>query len=150
MRIPKSKSGEMPFLDHLEELRWRIIYALAALLVGVGLGFVIVLKFHFLVLIQEPIKQYCPAGKLGVLHPGDPFSILMQMALILGVVFALAVIGYQIWAFLAPGLHKHERRIVIPVLAAGTLLFIVGVSLAYFLVLPLTLRFLNDLGSEAF
>jgi len=150
MRIPKSSSGEMPFLDHLEELRWRIVYSLGALMIGVAIGFFVVLKLDFLLVIQEPIRQYLPSGKLGILHPGDSCSILMKMALIIGIIVAIPVVGYQIWAFMSPALHKHERRIIVPILAVATLLFCGGVALAYFLVLPMTLKFLMALGSEAF
>jgi sec-independent protein translocase protein TatC len=73
----------------------------------------------------------------------------MQLALVVGVAVALPVIGYQVWAFLSPALYKHERRIVIPVLAVAIILFASGVALAYFLVLPLTLRFLFSIGTES-
>jgi sec-independent protein translocase protein TatC len=150
MRIPKSKSGEMPFLDHLEELRWRIVYALGAILVGVALGFVIVLKWDLITVLQGPIHPYLPAGqKLVYLHPADPFSIIMQLSITCGIIFAIPVIGYQVWAFLSPALHKHERRIVIPVLLAATILFLLGASMAFFLVLPMSLKFFFDLGSDS-
>ncbi len=149
MPIPKSSTGEMPFLDHLEELRWRIIYSLAALAVGVGLGFVVVLKFHLLLALQHPLLPFLHGQKLVYTHPGDPFSILMQMAFAVGIIIALPVILYQIWSFLSPALHSHEKRLVLPVLAAATFLFLVGVAMAWFLVLPMTLQFFFGLGSES-
>src|SRR5258706_13987288 len=109
-----SSSAEMPFLDHLEELRWRIIWSLAALVVGVAIGFLIVFNFDLLTWLQGPILPYLNGTKLKVTHPGDGFSILMQAALILGILIALPVILYQVWAFLSPALHKHERRVGIP------------------------------------
>jgi sec-independent protein translocase protein TatC len=71
------------------------------------------------------------------------------MSLVVGIVVALPVIGYNVWAFLSPALYRHERRIVIPVLLSATLLFIAGVCLAYFFVLPLTLKFLFGLEAES-
>ena len=142
MPIPKSTSGEMPFLDHLEELRWRIIYSLAALVVGVGIGFFVTFKLDLIAWLQRPVLPYLRGQHLVYTHPGDTFSTILQMSLVVGIVIAIPVIGYNVWAFLSPALYKHERRLVIPVLAAATGLFIAGVALAYFLVLPLTLKFL--------
>jgi sec-independent protein translocase protein TatC len=148
-RIPKSQSGEMPFLDHLEELRWRIIYALGALVVGVGVGFLVIIKFDLVYWLQKPVLPFLRGQTLVYTHPGDTFSIMMQMAFVVGIAVALPVIGYQVWLFLSPALHKHERRIVIPVLFVAVLLFCSGVAMAYFLVLPMTLRFLFGLEATA-
>jgi sec-independent protein translocase protein TatC len=149
MAIPKSSSGEMPFLDHLEELRWRIVYSLGALVVGLAIGFFVALRFNLLLVLQKPLLPYLEGRTLVYTHPTDPFSVLMQMALVIAIVVALPVVGYQIWSFLSPALHKHEKRVVVPVLAAGTILFAGGASLAYFLVLPMTLGFLFQLQSTA-
>lgn len=149
MPIPKSKTGEMPFLDHLEELRWRIIYSLGALVVGVGVGFLVSFKFDLIGVLQRPVIPYLRGHTLVFTHPGDTFSALLQMSFVVGIVVALPVIGYNIWAFLSPALHRHERRVVIPVLFAATVLFLAGVALAYFLVLPLTLKFLFGLEAES-
>ena len=149
MPIPKSQTGEMPFLDHLEELRWRIIYSLGALVVGVGIGFFITFKFDLIGLLQRPVLPYLRGHTLVYTHPGDTFSAILQMSLVAGIVVALPVIGYNVWAFLSPALYRHERRIVIPVLLSATGLFVAGVALAYFLVLPLTLKFLFGLEAES-
>jgi sec-independent protein translocase protein TatC len=148
MRIPKSSTGEMPFLDHLEELRWRIIYSLGALVVGVAIGFVVTFKLDLIAWLQQPVLPYLHGHGLVYTHPGDTFSAILQLSLVVGIVLALPVIGYNVWAFLSPALYKHERRIVIPVLLAATGLFLAGVALAYFLVLPLTLKFLFGLEAQ--
>jgi sec-independent protein translocase protein TatC len=143
-------TAEMPFLDHLEELRWRIIWSLAAVVVCVGLAFVLVLKFDLLTWIQGPILPFLKGRRLVYTHPGDGFSILMQTAIIVGIVLALPVILYQVWAFLAPALHRHEKRVVMPVIGGGVFLFVCGAALAWCFVLPMTLRFLFGLGDESF
>jgi sec-independent protein translocase protein TatC len=143
-------TAEMPFLDHLEELRWRIIWSLAAVVVGVGLAFVVVLKFNLLTWMQGPILPYLHGKRLVYTHPGDGFSILMQTAIIVGVVLALPVILYQAWAFLSPALHRHEKKIVVPVIVGAVFLFICGAALAWYFVLPMTLKFLSGLGDESF
>jgi len=143
-------SAEMPFLDHLEELRWRIIWSLAALVVGVGVAFFLVLHFNLLLWMQGPMLPYLHGRRLVYTHPGDGFSILMQTAIIVGVVIALPVIIYQIWAFLSPALYQKEKRIAVPVIIGAVLLFIAGAALAWYFVLPMTLRFLSALGDESF
>ena len=143
-------SGEMPFLDHLEELRWRIIWSLAALVVGVAAAFVLVYRFDLLTWIQGPILPFLHGRKLVYTHPGDGFSILLQTSIMVGVVIALPVIIWQVYAFLSPALHRHEKRIAIPVIVGAVLLFVAGAALAWYYVLPLTLRFLFNLGDRAF
>jgi sec-independent protein translocase protein TatC len=147
--MAKTSSAEMPFLDHLEELRWRIIWALGALAVGLVIGFVVVIKFKLLHILQQPIAPYLAGHKLVYTHPGDTFSITLSTALIVGVVLASPVIIYQVWAFLSPALHRHERKVVVPVILGAVLLFITGVALAYFFVLPMTLRFLLNFQVES-
>lgn len=143
-------SAEMPFLDHLEELRWRIIWSLAALVVGVGVAFFIVIKFNLLLWMQGPMLPYLHGRRLVYTHPGDGFSILLQTSIIVGVVLALPVIIYQVWAFLSPALYQKEKRIAVPVILGAVLLFIAGAALAWYYVLPMTLKFLSALGDESF
>jgi sec-independent protein translocase protein TatC len=147
--IPRSQTGEMPFLDHLEELRWRIIYSLGALVIGIAVGFLVTFKLDLIGVLQRPVLPYLRGQTLVFTHPGDTFSAILQMSFVVGIVIALPVIGYNVWAFLSPALYRHERRVVIPVLLSATLLFIGGVALAYFLVLPLTLKFLFGLEAES-
>ena len=143
-------SAEMPFLDHLEELRWRIIWSLAAIVVGVAVGFVLVIKFNLLFWLQEPIAPYLHGRRLMNTHPGGGFSIMMQTAIIIGVVLALPVVLYQAWLFLAPALHRHEKKVVLPVIIGGVALFICGAALAWYFVIPMALAFLTSMGDEAF
>ena len=147
--MAKTSTGEMPFLDHLEELRWRIIWSLAALVVGLIIGFSIVTKFQLLHVLQQPIAPYLAGRKLVYTHPGDTFSITLNAALLVGTIIASPVIIYQVWAFLSPALYRHERRVVIPVILGAVLLFTAGVALAYFFVLPMTLRFLLNFQVES-
>ena len=143
-------TAEMPFLDHLEELRWRIIWSLAAIVVGVVIGFVLVIKFNLLVWLQGPIMPYLKGHRLMNTHPGGGFSIMMQAAIMIGVVIALPVVLYQAWLFLAPALHRHEKKVVLPVIIGAVFLFVCGAALAWWFVLPMTLRFLTSMGDEAF
>ena len=138
----KNTRGEMPFLDHLEELRWRILKSLGALIVGTIIGFVIVQNFEVLELLKEPIAPYLPEGKLHVTAPTDAFFVTLKLAIVIGLVISAPVIISQAWAFVWPALYEHERRYVTPFLIAGLGLFVAGVLMAYMWVLPVAMRFL--------
>jgi sec-independent protein translocase protein TatC len=135
-------TSDMPFLDHLEELRGRLLKIVVALAICVAFGFLLVVKFDFIGILGIPIMPYLRGGKLIFTHPGDSFSIAMQVSFAIGMAFAGPVVLYQLWAFMSPALYKHEKRVVIPLLFAATCLFLLGVAMAYFLVLPFALKFL--------
>jgi sec-independent protein translocase protein TatC len=139
--------AEMPFLEHLEELRWRILWSLLALVIGVGVSFVVLLKYDAIRYLALPILPYVPDGHLISTHPAGAFKIVMSASFALGGVLASPVILYHLWAFLSPALYKHEKKVVIPVLIFGALLFLAGVALAFFALIPLTLRFLLNVQS---
>jgi sec-independent protein translocase protein TatC len=140
--MTKHDAVEMPFLDHLEELRWRILKSLGALVVGVGAAFALLMRLDIISRLEAPIRPYLPEGKLVYTHPGDPFQITLTAAIAIGVVLALPVILYQLWAFLAPALYKNEKRLVVPVLFGAIALFLGGVSLSFYVVLPLAVQWL--------
>lgn len=149
MPIPKSKNGEMPFLDHLEELRWRIIYCLLALAVCVGLGFWLAVQYDAVGLLARPIIPLIPEHKLAFLHPSEGFTVILDAAMTFGFVLASPVIIYQVWAFLAPALKPHEKRVGLGVLFSGLVLFASGAALAYFVVVPLALPWLFSFGGPS-
>jgi sec-independent protein translocase protein TatC len=142
MPIPKTESGEMPFLDHLEELRWRIIYSLVALLISVGLGFWVSVRFDAVGILARPILPLIPEHKLVYTHPSEGFTVILDAAMTIGFVLSAPIILFQVWSFLAPALHKHEKRVAIGVLYSGVVLFVAGAALAYFVVVPLALPWL--------
>src|SRR3569833_217594 len=149
MAIPKSSSGEMPFLDHLEKLRWRFIYALAAVLGGVGLGFFLASKFDVIGFLAKPVLPLVPEHRLVNTHPSEGFTIILDCAVTFGLVRASPIIIYQIWPFLAPALHTHEKRIGIAVLFSGVLLFVAGAALAYMVVVPLAIPWLFNFAGPS-
>lgn len=142
------QQAEMPFLEHLEELRWRILWSLLALIVGVGAAFFVLLKYDAIKFLAQPILPFLPDGKLITTHPAGAFKIVMSAAFAIGGVLASPVIVYQFWSFLSPALYKHEKRVIVPVLIFGAVLFMGGVSLAYFVLIPLTLNFLLNVQSS--
>lgn len=132
----------MPFLDHLEELRWRILWSLAAFVLGSLVGFFVVQQFDVLGLIKQPISPFLPEGKLFITRPTDAFVLTLKLAVVIGLVMAAPVILAQTWAFLSPALYQHEKRYIVPALIASMGLFAAGVLMAYLWVLPAALRFL--------
>ncbi|MDH3455869.1 MAG: twin-arginine translocase subunit TatC [Gemmatimonadota bacterium] len=138
----KTPKGEMPFLEHLEELRWRILWSLVALVVGSVIGFYLLQRFDVFTLLKDPIAPYLPEGKLFITRPTDAFLITLKLAIVIGAILASPVIFAQLWRFLAPALYEHERRYIVPALIAGLGLFLAGVLMAYKWVLPAVFRIL--------
>jgi sec-independent protein translocase protein TatC len=140
---------EMPFLDHLEELRWRILWSLGAFVVALLISFAVVSQFDVIGFLARPVVPYLHGQKLVYTHPSDAFSVVLNVAFALGLVLASPVIIYQVWAFLSPALYSHEKRLVIPVLFGAMLLFLGGVALSFIVVLPFTLEFLIGFQTES-
>lgn len=131
---------KMSFLEHLGELRKRILWSAVAILVGllIALGFAErLMKF-----VRRPFEAAIPGTKLVFLTPTEAFWVYMKVALIAGVVLALPVVLYQVWAFVAPGLHVHEKRFAAPFVIVGSLFFLMGASFAQLVVIPFAMRYL--------
>src|SRR3989454_2638518 len=107
----------MPFLDHLEELRWRILKGLVAVLLASMVGWVIVEYVDVIGLLMRPIIPLLPDGKLRFTSPTEPFLITLKFAFVLGLLIASPVVIYQTWAFLAPALYDREKRLIVPALS---------------------------------
>lgn len=135
-------SGAMPFLDHLEELRRRILKAMLAVVILSGVA------FYF----AEPLMLFLirPLGdvKLHVTEVSGSFYAFIKVALIFGLAGSLPVIFYQLWMFISPGLYKRERAMVLPLIALSVVLFLIGSGFCYLLVLPFALDFLIGFGGD--
>ncbi len=142
-------SAEMPFLDHLEELRWRIIWSLIAIMVGSGAGFFLVVELDVIGVLQRPIQELLPDRRLVFTSPTTPFFVSVKLGVAVGLLLALPVVIYQAWAFLSPALHERERKYIVPGALGAVTLFAAGVGMAYFLALPVGLRFLLTFQAES-
>jgi len=138
------QKNEMPFLDHLEELRWRIIKALISVVVFT------VAAFSFSDFILEwmllPAEHVSVPLSLQVLKVQAIFIIKLEIALIVGIILSLPVILYQIWLFVAPGLHDKEKKYIWPLIFFAMLSFLTGGAFAYFVIVPYTLDFFLGLA----
>ena len=141
--------GDMPFLDHLEELRWRLLWSLLALLAFTIIGFLLVTRFDVLGLLVAPITPFLADSRLKYLSPIEPFFITLKLALLVGFLLAAPIIVYQLWAFLSPALHRDEKRAIVPSLYFGLVLFMAGVAMAYYIALPITLQFTMGFQTES-
>jgi sec-independent protein translocase protein TatC len=140
---------EMPFLDHLEELRWRILWSLLALTVGTVIGFVLVHYLGVMELLIRPIQPLLAEGEgLKYFSPVTPFFITLKLGIIVGFLLAFPVVVYHVWSFFSPALEDHEKKAIVPALYLGLVLFCAGVALAYFGVLPLSLVFLSGFQQD--
>lgn len=140
--------AEMPFLDHLDELRSRLIWSLVVLLVGLVVGLVAVAQFNVLGIVERPIRDLLPTESLSFTSPITPFVITLKLGFIVGLMLVFPFLTYQAWRFLSPALYENERRFAIPSIIIGSLLFMGGVAMAYFLVLPLGLKILLGFYSD--
>ena len=136
---------EMTFLEHLEELRWRIIYSLIGLAVGTIICWIFI---NFLVdqVLLLPAKH--SGVQLQNLKPFGQLMLFFEVAIAGGIILSLPNLFYQFWKFISPALKKSERRHITTIVAFSTLCFIAGIVFAYFVMLPLTLKFAAQFGSE--
>jgi sec-independent protein translocase protein TatC len=145
----KSLAAEMPFLDHLEELRSRLIWSLGALVICSIAGFFVVTELDVIGILERPFRQVLPGQTLLFTSPTTPVVVTFKLAFVVGFIMAMPLIAYQTWAFLSPALHENERRYVVPAIGVGFVLFLAGVAMAYFMVLPLGLGFLLSFQAES-
>lgn len=136
-------SVEGTFLSHLVELRNRAIYAVAVVL-GVFTALVYFARDIY-VIVARPLMSILPEdSSMIATEPAAPFFIPIKLTFAVAVVIALPYVLYQLWAFVAPGLYKHERRLVVPLLVSSTLLFYLGMAFAYFVVFPIAFGFFTS------
>lgn len=142
--MSEENEKEMSFLDHLEELRGSILKSLYALVIGTAISFIFVDFFvNKILLLPASIAHF----KLQNLRPFGQLMMYFQVALVGGIILSLPVIIYQIWKFIAPALHSHEKRYVKSVVFFTTFCFLCGSAFGYFVMLPLTLKFAAGFGS---
>lgn len=136
--------------EHLEELRTRIVRALLSICIGWVLGYILFpLVYQALAYpLQEPLRKV--HGQTVFLHFADPFFLRLKLSFVVGLIIVAPYVTYQIWAFVAPGLTRSERRVVRMFIPFSGVLFLMGVALGY-LLLPTAIRwflsFLEDYGS---
>ena len=136
----------MHFLDHLEELRWRLLKSLISVLIGS------VVTFYFIDVIIEflikPTQSLTNPMDLQVLKVQGMFMIKWGIALIGGFVLAIPVLTYQLWKFISPGLYLNERKYVGPLIFFTYLSFLIGLVFSYTVIIPFSLEFFTSVGID--
>ena len=144
---PNETDKQESFVSHLVELRDRLIK------IVIGIVLVLLCLFPFAneiySFLAEPLLKHLPESSTMVaIDVASPFLTPFKLVMLLAVVLAIPWILYQLWAFIAPGLYKHEKRLVLPLLASSTILFYLGMVFAYFVVFPLVFGFFTRVTPE--
>lgn len=136
---------EMTFIEHLEELRWRIIYSLIGIVIGTIIAWIFI---DFLVeeILLRPAKE--SEVSLQNLKPFGQIFLYFQIALIAGLILSIPNVFYQFWKFISPALRKHERKYILAIVIFSTICFLAGIAFAYFVMLPLALSFAVQFGTQ--
>lgn len=137
---------EMSFLDHLEELRWRLIYAIIGIVIGTIAAWIFIEPLVELVLLK-PARD--SGAILQNLRPFGQLFLFVQVSIIIGIVITLPNLFYQFWKFISPALKKNEKKYIFAIVIYSTLCFLAGIAFAYFVMLPLALKFASEFGTEA-
>jgi sec-independent protein translocase protein TatC len=130
---------EMTFVEHLEELRRRILWSVACLVVTFAACWIFAGDLYEIA--KAPIRAN-PAVTLAVLRPQDILGLMVKVTLVASIFFASPLILTQAWLFISPGLYPHERRYAIPFVLSASLLFITGGAFGYYIAFPMALQFL--------
>jgi len=132
--------GKMSFLEHLDELRKRIVQSLLGVAIGVGLGFFFINPIVNFIL--TPTWRVLPAGsRMIYTQPGEAFGLYVQIGLIVGIVLASPWIMYQVWLFIAPGLYANEKRFAVPFVLMSTIGFVGGAAFNHYIIFPFMMTF---------
>jgi sec-independent protein translocase protein TatC len=137
----------MTFLEHLDDLRKRIVYSLIALLVAVIPAYMF--SKDIFKILARPVTQFLPEGtKLAVTTLPAAFMVYIKVSFLAAIFFTSPFIFYQLWKFVAPGLYQKEKKYVIPFVFLTTFFFILGALFGYFVLFPYACRFFLNIGSD--
>ena len=143
--MARSVDDRMPFMEHLGELRTRIVRSLVALLIGLGIA--LPFSERLTDFLARPVTRL--GYKLVFTAPAEAFWVQMKVALITGLFIAAPGILWQVWAFIAPGLHEHEKKYAVPFIVIGSVMFLLGGAFALFVVTPYAIAFLLSYARES-
>ncbi|MDR6212584.1 twin-arginine translocase subunit TatC [Paracidovorax wautersii] len=141
---------EQPFVQHLMELRDRLVKALIAVGIAAGLLFLYPGPGALYDLLAAPLVAHLPKGAtLIATSVISPFMVPLKILLMSAFLVALPVVLYQVWAFVAPGLYSHEKKLVLPLVVSSTLLFFIGVAFCYFFVFGQVFSFIQSFAPKS-
>jgi len=139
--------ARMSFLEHLDELRKRLLYSIGA----VAVGFLIALLFisYIFAFIMRPLAATLPEGtKMIYTEPTEAFLLQLKVAALAGLVLATPAVLWQLWLFIAPGLYRREKRLALPFVISSSLLFVAGAAFNHYVVFRIAFQFLGGFGTD--
>jgi sec-independent protein translocase protein TatC len=146
----KRRSGELSFLDRLDDLRGRLIRSALLVVVTTIVGFVLAMRYPAVLnFAVAPVVPYLQGQKLKYLSPTDPFFITLKLGLCIGLTLAFPYLITQAWGLVAPLLDPREKRLIRAAIGASFVLFATGLAFCYYLALPLMLRFTMGFQTES-
>ncbi|GAP35297.1 twin-arginine translocase subunit TatC [Piscinibacter sakaiensis] len=149
-RPDELEGTEQPFVSHLVELRDRLIRAIAAVAVCFAVLALWPGPSAMYDLLAAPMVSHLPAGSTMIAtNVISPFVVPLKITLLAAFLVALPVVLYQVWAFVAPGLYSHEKRLVLPLVVSSTLLFFLGVAFCYFFVFGQVFKFIQSFAPKS-
>jgi sec-independent protein translocase protein TatC len=141
------RSGKMSFLEHLDELRRRIVWALLSLVVGAV--FAAFFRDRIFDFIMSPILTVLPKGQTLIFtEPTEALMLYLKMIVLVGLLVASPAVMTQVWLFVAPGLYANEKKLAIPFVAMSSFFFIAGAAFSHYVVFPLTFQFFQSFASD--
>jgi sec-independent protein translocase protein TatC len=143
-----SAGGKMSFLEHLDELRKRIVYSLIAIVVGFGIACLFLTPlYNFITAPMMAALQ--PGQKLVYTEPTEALMLYLKMAALAGILIASPGVMSQVWLFVAPGLYSNEKKLAIPFVLLSSVFFVAGAAFSHYVVFPLTWKFFQSFSSES-
>jgi sec-independent protein translocase protein TatC len=141
------RGGKMSFLEHLDELRRRIVYALISIVVGFLIACLFISRiFDF---IMTPMYAVLPKGQTLIFtEPTEALMLYLKMAVLAGILIASPGVMSQVWLFVAPGLYANEKKLAIPFVLMSSFFFIAGAVFSHYIVFPLTFKFFQSFSSD--
>jgi sec-independent protein translocase protein TatC len=139
--------AKMSFLEHLDELRKRLIYAVLSVAIGCTIAFVFIGRiFDF---IMSPMQHMLPGGNKLIYTAGaEPFMLYLKIGFIAGIFIASPLVLWQVWKFIAPGLYTHEKKFAIPFVVLSTVFFVTGGLFAHYVAFPWTWKFFISFSTD--
>jgi sec-independent protein translocase protein TatC len=142
-----SAGAKMSFLEHLDELRKRIVNAAVAVGVGILISFTFINRIYSF-LMAPTMRQLPPGSRLIYTEPGEAFSLYIQLSMIVGSILASPFIMYQVWMFIAPGLYQNEKRLAIPFVLLSTLGLVGGAVFNHYVMFPWMMSFFASFNTR--
>jgi sec-independent protein translocase protein TatC len=144
---PNQEESRMPLWEHLEDLRSGLIRALVVTVLGCILTYAFIEPI--MAFLEKPLLDVLPPGQAKLYYTGltDKFVVYLKVCVLASMLLVSPYLLYEVWRFISPALHRHEKRFLIPFLTFGTVSFVLGLAFAYYLVIPYGYKFLVEFGS---